>query len=167
MACGCKLLHRFEPVPRRINQQLFDLDHCQLQQRGTVHHYDGIRHNKDSYNNDRPNLVPGIDTFLSAHRSRFAATEAWFNTAAFVANCEEVQRALSLHDYGGDWPWRRRWQHAARLLAVRRVTGTSILGSPAGLNLNVGSGLTFHADTTNAFNLVSLNAPGSSGVLQL
>ena len=50
----------------------------------------GSDNNKDSYNNDRPNLVPGVNPFLSAHRSRFAAAQAWFNTAAFVANCEQA-----------------------------------------------------------------------------
>ncbi len=76
----------------------------------------GSDNNKDTYNNDRPNMVPGVNPFLDPHRSRFAAAQAWFNTAAFTAELPR-RHYWWLHDYDGDWPWRRRRQHAARLPA--------------------------------------------------
>ncbi len=50
----------------------------------------GADNNKDNYNNDRPNLVPGVNPFLSHNRPRFTAAQAWFNTAAFTPNCQQA-----------------------------------------------------------------------------
>ena len=44
----------------------------------------GSDRNADSYNNDRPNLVAGVNPVLDKHRNRFAVAQAWFNTAAFT-----------------------------------------------------------------------------------
>jgi len=46
----------------------------------------GANNNDDSYGNNRPNLVPGVDPFLDPNRNRGAVAAAWFNTKAFTPN---------------------------------------------------------------------------------
>ena len=119
--------------------------------------------NKDGYNNDRPNLVPGVNPFLSKSRSRFTAAQAWFNTAAFVANCQQATTGTKacttttgIGPGGADGNTPRDYMRAP---GYRDVD----LGVSRDFKFERGMGLTFRADATNAFNLVSLNTPGSSG----
>ncbi|HEY1994275.1 MAG TPA: carboxypeptidase regulatory-like domain-containing protein [Edaphobacter sp.] len=114
----------------------------------------GSDKNLDSYNNDRPNLVPGVNPFLSAHRSRFTAAQAWFNTAAFVANGPGLPGGIGPGGADGNTP-----RDYLRAPGYRDVD----LGVSRDFKFERGIGLTFRADATNAFNMVSLNAPGSSG----
>ena len=146
-------------IPWRIGQRLFDLDHCQLQQRRAVHHYDGSDNNKDGYNNDRPNMVPGVNPFLSVHRSRFVAAQQWFNTAAFTPNCQQATTGTmacttttGIGPGGADGNTPR---DSLRAPGYRDVD----LGVSREFKFERGIGLTFRADATNAFNMVSLNAP--------
>jgi hypothetical protein len=117
----------------------------------------GSDNNKDGYNNDRPNLVPGVNPFLSAHRSRFTAAQAWFNTAAFTANCLAgatggCTTTTGIGPGGADGNTPR---DSLRAPGYRDVD----LGVSRDFRFERGIGLTFRADATNAFNMVSLNAP--------
>jgi hypothetical protein len=120
----------------------------------------GSDNNKDTYNNDRPNLVPGVNPFLSAHRSRFTAAQAWFNTAAFTANCLAgttggCTTTTGIGPGGADGNTPRDYLRAP---GYRDVD----LGVSKDFHFERGIGLTFRADATNAFNMVSLNAPTAS-----
>jgi hypothetical protein len=110
----------------------------------------GSDKNLDNYNNDRPNLVPGVNPFLSAHRSRFTAAQAWFNTAAFTANGPGLPGGIGPGGADGNTP-----RDSLRAPGYRDVD----LGVSRDFKFERGIGLTFRADATNAFNLVSLNAP--------
>ena len=117
----------------------------------------GSDNNKDTYNNDRPNLVPGVNPFLNAKRDRFTAAQAWFNTAAFAANCQALATGgctttTGIGPGGADGSTPRDFLRAP---GYRDVD----LGLSRDFNFERGIGLTFRADATNAFNLVSLNAP--------
>jgi hypothetical protein len=46
----------------------------------------GANNNDDSYGNNRPNVIAGVNPFLDPHRTRGAVAAAWFNTAAFTPN---------------------------------------------------------------------------------
>ena len=87
----------------------------------------GSDKNLDNYNNDRPNLVPGVNPFLSHSRPRFTASQAWFNTAAFTANCPTGTTGCTTTGIG---PGRSRWQHAARLPACAGLPGRRSRGLP-------------------------------------
>ena len=115
----------------------------------------GSDKNLDGYNNDRPNLVSGVNPFLDPHRSRFTAAQAWFNTAAFVANGPGLAGGIGPGGADGNTP-----RDYMRAPGYRDVD----LGVSRTFKFERGMGLMFRADATNAFNMVSLNAPGSSGV---
>ncbi len=107
----------------------------------------GSNRNFDSANNNRPNLVPGVNAFLDPHRSRPAAAAAWFNIAAFAPNGP----GLGIGPYGADGN-----------------TGRDYLRAPGYRDVDLGIfrdfsierfTLQIRGEATNAFNLVSLNAP--------
>ena len=110
----------------------------------------GSDNNKDNYNNDRPNMVPGVNPFLDPHRSRFTAAQAWFNTAAFTSNGPGLPGGIGPGGADGNTP-----RDSLRAPGYRDVD----LGVSRQFKFERGIGLTFRADATNAFNLVSLNAP--------
>lgn len=120
----------------------------------------GADNNKDNYNNDRPNLVPGVNPFLSHNRPRFTAAQAWFNTAAFTPNCQQATTGTNkvcttttgIGPGGADGNTPR---DSLRAPGYRDVD----LGVSRTFKFERGIGLTFRADATNAFNMVSLNAP--------
>jgi hypothetical protein len=107
----------------------------------------GSNKNFDSANNNRPNLVPGQKAFLDPHRSRTAAAAEWFNPAAFTSNGP----GLGIGPYGADGNAPRDYLRAPgyrdidlgifRDISIERFT------------------LQIRGEATNAFNLVSLNAP--------
>lgn len=110
----------------------------------------GSDKNDDSYNNDRPNLVAGVSPFLDPHRSRSASTQAWFNTAAFIANGPGVAGGIGPGGADGNTP-----RDYLRAPGYRDID----LGISRDFRFERGIGLQFRADATNAFNMVSLNAP--------
>ena len=115
----------------------------------------GSDKNADGYNNDRPNLVPGVSPFLDPHRSRPVASQQWFNTAAFVANGPGAAGGIGPGGADGNTP-----RDYLRAPGYRDID----LGISRDFRFERGIGLQFRADATNAFNMVSLNAPtGTSG----
>jgi len=110
----------------------------------------GSDKNADSYNNDRPDLVTGVSPFLNAHRDRFTAAQAWFNTAAFTANGPGVAGGIGPYGADGNTP-----RDSLRAPGYRDVD----LGISRDFHFERGIALQMRADATNAFNLVSLNAP--------
>jgi hypothetical protein len=115
----------------------------------------GSDKNLDTYNNDRPNMVPGVNPFLSVHRSRFAAAQAWFNTAAFTANCPTGTAGCTTTGIGPGGADGNTPRDSLRAPGYRDVD----LGISRDFRFERGIGLQFRADATNAFNLVSLNPP--------
>jgi hypothetical protein len=113
----------------------------------------GSDKNADSYNNDRPNAVPGVNPFLNPHRDRFTAAQQWFNTAAFTSNGPGLPGGIGPGGADGNTP-----RDSLRAPGYRDVD----LGLSRDFRFERGIGLTFRADATNAFNLVSLNAPTAS-----
>ena len=107
----------------------------------------GSNKNFDSANNNRPNLVAGQKATLDPHRSRITAANAWFNTAAFAVNGP----GLGIGPYGADGNAPRDYLRAPgyrdvdlgvfRNFSYERFT------------------LQIRGEATNAFNMVSLNAP--------
>jgi hypothetical protein len=107
----------------------------------------GSNKNDDSANNNRPNLVAGQNAFLSTQRSRSIAAAEWFNTAAFANNGP----GLGIGPYGADGNAPRDYLRGPgyrdvdlgifRNISIERLT------------------LQIRGEATNAFNLVSLNAP--------
>jgi outer membrane receptor protein involved in Fe transport len=118
----------------------------------------GSDKNLDSYNNDRPNMVPGVNPFLNVHRSRFVAAQQWFNTAAFTANCPTGTTGCTTTGIGPGGADGNTPRDSLRAPGYRDVD----LGVSREFKFERGIGLTFRADATNAFNLVSLNAPTAS-----
>jgi Carboxypeptidase regulatory-like domain len=110
----------------------------------------GSDKNDDSYNNDRPNLVAGVSPFLDPHRNRIAAAQAWFNTSAFIANGPGVPGGIGPGGADGNTP-----RDYLRAPGYRDID----LGISRDFRFERGIGLQFRADATNAFNMVSLNAP--------
>lgn len=110
----------------------------------------GSDKNADSYNNDRPNLVPGVKAFLDPHRSRPVATQQWFNTAAFISNGPGVAGGIGPGGADGNTP-----RDYLRAPGYRDID----LGISRDFTFERGISLQFRADATNAFNMVSLNAP--------
>jgi len=111
----------------------------------------GSDKNLDGYNNDRPNLVPGVNAFLDPNRSRSAAALAWFNKAAFTANAP----GTGVGPGGADG-----------------TTPRNYLRAPGYRNIDIGVlrdfrfaeryTLQLRGEATNAFNMVSLNTPTST-----
>jgi Carboxypeptidase regulatory-like domain len=107
----------------------------------------GSNKNFDSANDNRPNLVSGQNAFLDPHRSRAIAAAEWFNTAAFAANGP----GLGIGPYGADGNAPRDY-----------LRGPGYRDIDLGIFRNITFErftLQFRGEATNAFNLVSLNAP--------
>jgi hypothetical protein len=107
----------------------------------------GSNKNDDSANNNRPNLVAGQNAFLDPHRSRAVAAAEWFNIAAFAPNGP----GLGIGPYGADGNAPRDYLRAPGYRDIdlgifRNITFERFT-------------LQFRGEATNAFNLVSLNAP--------
>ena len=64
----------------------------------------GANKNLDSSNNNRPDLVSGVNPFLDPHRSRSASRNEWFNTGAFVANGPGVAGGIGPGGADGNAP---------------------------------------------------------------
>jgi len=112
----------------------------------------GSDKNEDSANNNRPDLVAGVSPFLDPHRNRVAAASAWFNVAAFTANGPGVAGGIGPYGADGNAP-------------------RDYLRAPGYRDIDLGLFRDFKFDrfvfqlrgeATNAFNLVSLNAPTAS-----
>lgn len=109
----------------------------------------GSNRNFDSQNHNRPDLVPGVKVFLDPHRSRSVSRNAWFNTAAFTANGPGVPGGIGPGGADGNTP-----RNYLRAPGYRDVD--------LGLFRDFGiehMKLQIRGEATNAFNLVSLNAP--------
>jgi hypothetical protein len=113
----------------------------------------GSDKNADGNTNDRPNLVPGVNAFLDPHRSRNVSSQQWFNTAAFVANGPGLPGGIGPGGADGNTP-----RDFLRAPGYRDID----LGISRDFRFEGGIGLQFRADATNAFNMVSLNAPTAS-----
>jgi len=109
----------------------------------------GTNNNFDSANANRPNLVPGVSAFLDPHRSRSVAAKEWFNTAAFTQNGPGAPGGIGPGGADGNVP-------------------RDYLRAPGYRDIDLGvfrdfrfERFTFQlrGEATNAFNLVSLNAP--------
>ena len=110
----------------------------------------GSDKNADTYNNDRPNLVPGVNAFLSAHSATASRRRRqWFNTAAFIANGAGAAGGIGPGGADGSTP-----RDYLRAPGYRDVD----LGLSRDFSFERVK-LTLRADATNAFNMVSLNAP--------
>ena len=94
--------------------------------------------------NDRPDLVPGVNASLDPNRPRSATVAEWFNTAAFVAN-----------PVGKDGTFGRNVLDAPGFRDVD-------LGIFRDFQITERVNLQFRAESTNAFNMVSLNAPSAT-----
>jgi hypothetical protein len=109
----------------------------------------GTNNNFDSANQNRPDLVPGVNPFLDPNRSRLVAAKEWFNTAAFIQNGPGVPGGIGPGGADGNAP-------------------RDYLRAPGYRDIDLGvfrdfrfERFTFQlrGEATNAFNLVSLNAP--------
>jgi len=107
----------------------------------------GSNKNFDSANNNRPNLVPGQNAFLDPHRGRAAAAAEWFNPATFTANGP----GLGIGPYGADGNAPRDYLRAPGYRDVDLGIFRNVSFERFTLQLR--------GEATNAFNLVSLNAP--------
>jgi hypothetical protein len=108
----------------------------------------GSNKNFDSANSNRPNLVPGVNAFLDPHRSRSVSSNAWFNTAAFTANGP----GLGIGPGGADGNTPRDYLRAP---GYRDID----LGLLRDFHLQRGVVFQLRGEATNAFNMVSMNAP--------
>jgi hypothetical protein len=113
----------------------------------------GSDKNADGYNNDRPNLVSGVNPFLNPHRPRFVAAKQWFNAAAFTPNGPGLPGGIGPGGADGNTP-----RDFLRAPGYRDID----LGVERDFRFREQMGLVFRADMTNAFNMVSLNSPTSS-----
>jgi len=109
----------------------------------------GSNKNLDSENHNRPDLVSGVNAFLDPHRSREVARYAWFDTAAFTPNGPGVAGGIGPGGADGN-------------------TSRDYLRAPGYRDIDLGVFRDFHferfvfqlrGEATNAFNMVSLNAP--------
>ncbi|HLJ79753.1 MAG TPA: carboxypeptidase regulatory-like domain-containing protein [Acidobacteriaceae bacterium] len=111
----------------------------------------GSNNNFDSENHNRPDLVPGVSAFLDPHRGRQAARYAWFDKKAFTANGPGVPGGIGPGGADGNTP-------------------RDYLRAPGYRDVDLGIFRDFHfiserytfqirGEATNAFNMVSLNAP--------
>jgi hypothetical protein len=115
----------------------------------------GTDKNLDGYNNDRPNLVPGVNPFLDPHRPRTVSSQLWFNTAAFTANCPTGTTGCTTTGIGPGGADGNTPRNFLRAPGYRDID----LGISRDFRFERGIGLQLRADATNAFNMVSLNAP--------
>ncbi len=114
----------------------------------------GANKNADSANANRPNLVAGTSAFLNPNRSRNTAAAQWFNTAAFIANGPGVAGGIGPGGADGNTP-----RDYLRAPGYRDVD----LGLFRDFRFERGIVFQIRGEATNAFNLVSLNTPGTSG----
>ena len=114
----------------------------------------GSDKNDDSANANRPDLVSGTNWNLGAHRARATEAAEWFNTEAFVANGPGVAGGIGPGGADGNTP-----RDYLRAPGYRDVD----LGLFRDIRFERGIVFQIRGEATNAFNLVSLNGPGSSG----
>lgn len=116
---------------------------------GPVEIVTGSNKNLDSQNHNRPNLVAGVDAFLDPNRSRQISRHAWFNTAAFTSNGPGLPGGIGPGGADGNTP-------------------RDYLRAPGYRDIDLGVFRDIHferfvfqlrGEATNAFNMVSLNAP--------
>jgi Carboxypeptidase regulatory-like domain len=107
----------------------------------------GSNKNFDSANNNRPNLVAGQKATLDPHRNRITAASAWFNTAAFAVNGP----GLGIGPYGADGNTPRDYLRAPGYRDVDLGIFRNFRYERFTLQIR--------GEATNAFNMVSLNAP--------
>jgi len=119
----------------------------------------GSDKNLDGYNNDRPDLTPGISKsalILGGHRNRFVeANTGWFNTAvngtaAFVPNGPGVAGGIGPGGADGNTP--RDYLIGPGYRDIDMAVERDFV-------LPHGTGFEFRAEATNAFNMVSLSNP--------
>ncbi len=119
----------------------------------------GSDKNLDGYNNDRPDLAPGISKsslILGGHRNRFVeANTGWFNTAvngtaAFIPNGPGVAGGIGPGGADGNTP---------RDYLVGPGYRDIDMAVERDFALPHGTGFEFRAEATNAFNMVSLSNP--------
>jgi hypothetical protein len=119
----------------------------------------GSDKNLDSYNNDRPNLAPGVSKsalLADKHRNRFVvANTGWFNTTvngapAFVPNGPGVAGGIGPGGADGNVP---------RDSLVGPGYRDIDMAVERDFALPHGTGFAFRAEATNAFNMVSLSNP--------
>jgi hypothetical protein len=110
----------------------------------------GTNNNFDSANANRPDLVPGVSAFLDPHRSRSVAAKEWFNTAAFTQNGPGVPGGIGPGGADGNAP-----RDYLRAPGYRNID----LGVFRDFRLLERFTFQLRGEATNAFNLVSLNAP--------
>jgi Carboxypeptidase regulatory-like domain len=113
----------------------------------------GTDNNLDGYNNDRPNLVPGVNPFLDSHRSRPVAAAAWFNKAAFTPNGPGLAGGVGPGGADGNTP-----RDFLRAPGYRDID----MSLQREFRIREAMAFQFKADSTNVFNLVSLNAPNAT-----
>ena len=113
----------------------------------------GANKNDDSANANRPDMVAGVNPFLDPHRSRSVARNAWFNTAAFVANGPGVAGGIGPGGADGNTP-----RNSLVAPGFRDVD----LGLFRDFRFERGIVFQIRGEATNAFNLVSLSAPTAS-----
>ena len=114
----------------------------------------GSNKNLDSANANRPNLVG--KPFLDPHRCRLCvggAAAEWFDTTAFVANGPGVAGGIGPGGADGNTP-----RDYLRAPGYRDID----LGIFRDFKLERGMVFQLRGEATNAFNLVSLNAPTAS-----
>ena len=115
----------------------------------------GSTKNFDSNGHNRPDLVAGVNPFLSPHRSRPAEAAEWFNTAAFVANGPGVAGGIGPGNADGNTP-----RDFIRGPGFRDVD----LGVFRDFHFGERATFQLRGEATNVFNLVSLQNPtGLSG----
>jgi len=115
----------------------------------------GSNKNFDSSNNNRPDLAAGVNPVLSPSRSRSVSSKEWFNTAAFVANGPGVAGGIGPGGADGNSP-----RDYMRAPGYRDID----LGIFRDFHFEHGMVFQIRGEATNAFNMVSLNAPSASGV---
>ena len=109
----------------------------------------GSNKNFDSANNNRPNLVPGQNRIpRSSQKPLCGCGNEWFNTAAFTQNGP----GLGIGPGGADGNTPRDYLRAP---GYRDID----LGIFRNINFAERFTLQLRGEATNAFNMVSLNAP--------
>jgi hypothetical protein len=116
----------------------------------------GSDKNDDSANANRPDFdtVNPANAFLDPHRPRAQAAAEWFNTATFVNNGPGIAGGIGPGGADGNVP-----RDYLRNPGYRDVD----LGLFRDFHFAENLTLQLRGEATNAFNLVSLNGPGSSG----
>ena len=108
-----------------------------------------------SEGSNRPNLVPGVNAFFNAHRPRSVERNAWFNTAAFTANCVTGATGCTTTGLGPGGVDGNEPRDYLRAPGYRDVD----LGLFRDFKFERGITFQIRGEADNAFNLVSLSAP--------